>query len=68
MKQKDVTVKQFAMWSFERDQKVGLFAKSIKYDNLPKDEKEAYESEAKHYINKHPKDDWPVDIMKRLSA
>lgn len=60
-----VTKEQFAIWSFERDKEVGLYPKDLPFECLPKDEQEAYVSEAEFYLGK-PQAEWPDDILQRL--
>ena len=64
----EVTTGQFAEWSFERDQRMGLYdGESVTWSTVPEDERQLYLEEAKYYINEHPRDDWPTDIMERLT-
>lgn len=65
MKRSEVTQEQFAIWSFERDREVNLYSMDAKFENLPKDEWESYLEEADYYLKET--DDWPVDILDRLS-
>lgn len=70
MKIEEVTVEQFAKWTLERDHESGCFDDepeiSKEWDQLPEDYKESYLEEATYYVNEHPHDDWPVDILERL--
>jgi len=66
MKQSEVTQQQFAEWSFERDQSIGIYPGRTSLADLPEDEQNQYQEEAAYYLNEHPKDDWPKDIMVRL--
>lgn len=67
MKPEDVTVEQFAMWSFERDKSEGLYGKYRTYESLPCDEVAGYLTEASYYM-KGAKSDWPNDILERLQS
>jgi len=67
MKQGEVSKEQFAKWSFERDRSVGLFDEDDEWNTLDAEEREEYLDEAEYYLTKHPKDDWPEDILERLS-
>jgi hypothetical protein len=62
----EVTVEQFAHWSFERDRQVGLYPNTKKFNKLPADERQSYMDEAKFYIDSVPRDNWPEDILERL--
>ena len=73
MKTSNVTVEQFARWSFERDKReVGEEFKKLKsFEQLPAEDKRAYYKEAKMYLELHPYGDdgscgWPLDILKKV--
>jgi len=71
MKISEVSREQFATWSVERDIAAGGFDEdpNIKsFSDLPKEEQKIYLDEADYYLTKHPKDDWPTDILVRLEA
>lgn len=66
MKQSEVTVEQFAIWSFERDVEDGCFDGSCKWDKMSQGVKDSYLKEADFYITKQL-DDWPIEILQRLA-
>ena len=64
MKKSDVTVEQFAKWSFERD-----VARKLEYgtwDNADDETQEDYLDEAGFYFTGSMADNWPLDILNRL--
>ena len=66
MKQEDVTPEQFARWSFEIDQANVRYATGLTFDQLAPSTREAYLAEGKYYVEKHPKNDWPLDIYVKM--
>jgi hypothetical protein len=66
-KAETMTREKFALWSFERDRGVGLYERSVRFENIHAEDKEAYLSEADHYL-KLPYHEWPIDIVERLCA
>lgn len=61
---------QFAQWSFERDRAAGCFADAPQVKTffcLSDEERQAYMEEADFYFAK-PMDEWPEDILERLTA
>lgn len=66
-----ITAEQFATWSFERDQAVGLFPESTSFATLGADERDGYLEEARFYLKGGPEPKgrwpgWPSDILERV--
>ena len=62
---KEITRELFAEWSFLRDQTVGLYKKSMTWNDVVQEEKQSYLEEADYYLSKE-KDNWPLDILERM--
>ena len=63
---KSINRELFALWSFWRDQGEGLYPPEQTFEDLPMGDRDVYLAEADYYINEHPRDDWPVDILERI--
>jgi hypothetical protein len=63
-----MTRQTFALWSFQRDLKVGLYDEEgdpQTWDELEQSEKEVYLEEADHYLAL-PSSEWPDDVIDRM--
>lgn len=62
----NLTAEQFAILIFERDRTNGLYTPWTQWANLDGEEKQLYLEEGAYYINEHPRDDWPVDVIEAI--
>lgn len=57
---------RFALLSFQRDKKAGMLPQTDSWNKLHEDERNAYLEEAKYYVEKCKKYEWPCDILHRI--
>jgi len=66
LRRSEVTIRQFAVWCFERDRDIGQFSDQATFDGLPEPDRDVYLDEAKEYVDGSLRNNWPLDILNKI--
>jgi len=58
----------FAKLCFENDRDRGAYPEVWEFEDLPEDETATYVAEARIYIENHPFENWPTNILESFEA